>query len=101
MTSIRVTHLFIDFHNIPEWITYLADQYKIKIINIKNNPNFELRHNGMSHASEVVDLVKGLNMKYREKACTIIYTDYSKAKGQSISNSINIVLEIFIQRLTK
>ena len=55
----------------------------------------------MSHASEIVDLIKVLKMKYAEKECTILYTDYSKEKGQSLWNSINIVLEIFVQRLTK
>lgn len=80
----------------------LSDSHNgFRIINIRNNPKFELRHNGMSHASEVIDLVKSLNMQYAEKPCTIIYSDYSKAKGQSIWNSINIVLEIFVQRLTK
>jgi len=80
----------------------LTDSHNgFRIINIKNNPNFEIRHNGMSHASEIVDLIKVLKMKYAEKECTIIYTDYSKEKGQSLWNSINIVLEIFIQRLTK
>lgn len=80
----------------------LSDSHNgFRIINIKNNPTFELRHNGMSHASEIVDLVKILKMKYAEKPCKIIYSDYSMAKGQSIWNSINIVLEIFIQRITK
>ena len=96
------------FLKLSTYFTYLMSGIKLsdshngfRIIDIKNNPKFELLHNGMSHASEVVDLVNELNMKYKEKACTIIYTDYSKAKGQSISNSINIVLEIFTQRLTK
>lgn len=80
----------------------LSDSHNgFRIINIKDNPHFELRHNGMSHASEIVDLVSQLKMKYAEKSCTIIYTEYSKAKGQSLWNSINIVLEIFIQRITK
>lgn len=80
----------------------LSDSHNgFRIINIKDNPDFEIEHNGMSHASEIVDLIKKLDMKYSEKSCTILYTDYSMAKGQSLWNSINIVLEIFVQRLTK
>tara|TARA_B100001063_G_scaffold198983_1_gene191682 strand:+ start:844 stop:1536 length:693 start_codon:yes stop_codon:yes gene_type:complete len=96
------------FLKLSTLFTLMVSQIKLtdshngfRIINIKNNPNFEIRHNGMSHASEIVDLIKILKMKYAEKECTILYTDYSKEKGQSLWNSINIVLEIFIQRLTK
>ena len=80
----------------------LTDSHNgLRIIDIEKNPEFELRSNGMSHASEVIDLVKLLDMKYAEKECTIVYTDYSKTKGQSMWNSVHIVIEIFIQRLTK
>jgi len=96
------------FLKLSTLFTYLVSQIKLtdshngfRIINIRNNPKFEIEHNGMSHASEIVDLIRKLNMKYSEKSCTILYTDYSRAKGQSLWNSINIVLEIFIQRLTK
>ena len=96
------------FLKLSTLFTLLVSQIKLtdshngfRIINIRNNPKFEIQHNGMSHASEIVDLIKLLKMKYTEKECTILYTDYSKEKGQSLWNSINIVLEIFIQRLTK
>lgn len=80
----------------------LSDSHNgFRIINIGDNPKFELTHNGMSHASEVVDLIGDLNLNYTELPCNIRYTEYSIAKGQSVWNSINIVLELFIQRLTK
>lgn len=80
----------------------LSDSHNgFRIINIGDNPKFELTHNGMSHASEVVDLISDLNLNYSELPCNIQYTEYSIAKGQSVWNSINIILELFIQRLTK
>jgi hypothetical protein len=48
----------------------------------------------MEHASEILDKVKSLNLKYKEVPVTIHYTDYSQAKGQSISNSINIAMKL-------
>jgi hypothetical protein len=40
-------------------------------------------------------------MSYIEMPCTIKYTDYSKNKGQSMINSIGIIIEYIIGRLTK
>lgn len=80
----------------------LSDSHNgFRVINIGDNPKFELTHNGMSHASEVVDLIGDLKLNYSELPCNIQYTEYSIAKGQSLWNSINIVLELFIQRLIK
>lgn len=80
----------------------LSDSHNgFRVINIGGNPKFELTHNGMSHASEVVDLIGDLNLNYSELPCNIQYTEYSIAKGQSVWNSINIILELLIQRLIK
>ncbi len=80
---------------------WLTDSHNgFRAINI-SNPNFILRENRMAHASEIIDLIKELNMKYIEKPCTIRYTNYSLQKGQSISNAIGIIIEYIIGRLTK
>ena len=56
----------------------LSDSHNgFRIINIGDNPKFELTHNGMSHASEVVDLISDLNLNYSELPCNIQYTEYS------------------------
>lgn len=80
----------------------LSDSHNgFRIINIADNPAFEIHHNGMSHASEIVDIISCLKLKYKELPCNIKYTDYSMEKGQSLWNSINIVLELLISRLIK
>jgi glycosyltransferase involved in cell wall biosynthesis len=96
------------FLKLSRYFTYistgilLTDSHNgFRAINIKKYPEFEITENRMAHASEIVDLVKRLNMKYIEMPCTITYTDYSKQKGQSIINAIGIVVEYIIGRLTK
>ena len=80
----------------------LTDSHNgFRVINIAKNPNFKITQNRMEHASEIIDIIRHLNMKYRELPCHIYYTDYSKSKGQSIFNSINILIEYFTQRLIK
>jgi len=80
---------------------WLSDSHNgLRAIDI-SNPNFNITENRMAHASEIIDLIKKLNMKYIEKPCTIRYTSYSLKKGQSMSNAIGIIIEYIIGRLTR
>lgn len=72
-----------------------------RVINIKKFPKFKITQNRMEHASEIYDIIKQNNLKYKELPCHIYYTEYSISKGQSITNSINIVIEYIVQRLIK
>ena len=56
-----------------------------------------LTQNRMAHASELVHQLASLNARYAEHPVHIIYTDYSKAKGQSLLNSVNIVADLFFK----
>jgi len=49
---------------------------------------------GFEHASEILDEVIKNKLKYKEVPVFIDYTDYSKAKGQKISNSVKIFLKM-------
>lgn len=87
------------------WVTtgiWLSDSHNgFRAINIKRFPNFEITQNRMAHASEIISIIKTLGMRYTELPCHIRYTDYTLQKGQSMWNSINIVLDYFIGSLTK
>ncbi len=72
-----------------------------RAINIAKFPNFTITQNRMSHASEIIDLIKRLGMRYLEMPCTIRYSEYSLSKGQSMMNSINIVVEFILGKAIK
>ncbi len=55
-----------------------------------------LTQNQMAHASEILSEIARNKLVYREVPVKIRYTTYSKAKGQSIFNSINILFELLI-----
>lgn len=57
----------------------------------------ELKQNRMAHASELIDLVGQQKAKWAEYPTHIVYTEYSKAKGQSMLNSINILVELLFK----
>lgn len=53
-----------------------------------------IRQNGMAHASEILQQIAKSALRYVEVPVTVEYTSYSMAKGQRLSNSLNIVLEL-------
>ena len=57
----------------------------------------KLNLNGMAHASEIVTVAHKANLRVAEIPVEILYTKYSKAKGQSILNSINILSDLFLR----
>ena len=57
-----------------------------------------LRMNGMSHASEFVNLMDELDWRVAEQPVDILYTEYSMSKGQSLFNGVNILSDSLIAR---
>lgn len=57
----------------------------------------QIRQNRMAHASEIVSQIGSRHLRYAEEPVYIIYTDYSRTKGQSLWNSVNILSELFVK----
>ena len=57
----------------------------------------ELTHNGMAHATEIVNQISRGKFAYTEMPVHIVYTDYSKAKGQSLWDSVNILVDLIFR----
>jgi polyprenyl-phospho-N-acetylgalactosaminyl synthase len=60
-----------------------------------------IRQNRMAHASEILQQIAKSGLPYIEMPVTLEYTSYSKAKGQRLSNSVNIVLELLTGALRR
>lgn len=60
-----------------------------------------IRHNRMAHASEILNQIGTLDLTYKEVPCTIIYTDYSRAKGQRLSGAFKILYDLGLGKLHK
>jgi len=54
----------------------------------------ELRQDRMAHASEIVLQLGRTGLPWGEHPVHVLYTDYSRAKGQSLWNSINILVDL-------
>ena len=56
-----------------------------------------LKQHGMAHASEIVTALAATGLPWAEHAVHIRYTDYSRAKGQSLLNSVNILADLILK----
>jgi len=58
----------------------------------------DITSNGMGHAPEIVEMIDVRGWRVVEEPVTILYTDYSIAKGQSLLNGVNIVFDSAVGR---
>jgi glycosyltransferase involved in cell wall biosynthesis len=54
-----------------------------------------------SHANQILDRIRSHGMNYVEVPVNIVYSDYSKAKGQSTINFVNITFDSLVDRLAR
>jgi glycosyltransferase involved in cell wall biosynthesis len=59
----------------------------------------QLRLPRMAYASELLNAIVPAGLSYVEEPVTVIYTDYSRAKGQRNLNSLNILFDLAVHRL--
>ncbi len=57
-------------------------------------PKIHITQNRMAHASEILQKIADHKLRYCEVPVTITYTEYSKVKGQSLLNSVNILWDM-------
>lgn len=62
--------------------------------------NIKLAHQGMAHASELEDVLTRSCYRVTEYPVHILYTDYSRSKGQPLLNSVNILVDMLAHRIS-
>jgi len=58
-----------------------------------------LRQSGMAHASELHNQIAAARLRFVEVPTTVLYTDYSRSKGQPSMNAVNIVFDLALAKL--
>jgi polyprenyl-phospho-N-acetylgalactosaminyl synthase len=69
----------------------------LRAFNRKAAEGLRIRQDRMAHASEIVSQVGRLGLRWAEQPVHILYTDYSRAKGQSSLNAVNIVVDLLFK----
>ena len=82
--------------------TRLTDTHNgLRGFNRKAASLVDISQNGMAYASEMLRQLKERSMAIREIPVTIEYTDYSRRKGQSSLNAVNILIDLIVGRLMR
>lgn len=86
------------------WITNqqtgmrLSDAHNgLRVIRRDAAARLDLRQNRMAHATEIVLQLGRTKLPWGEYPVHVLYTDYSRAKGQSLINSVNVLIDSILK----
>ena len=81
---------------------YLSDAHNgFRAFNRVGAQSLKISENRMAHATEIIAQIRKHKLRYKEMASTIVYTNYSKAKGQSPIQALKIFFDLVLQKLFK
>lgn len=69
----------------------------LRVIRADALAHVNLSQDRMSHATEIVHQLAKSHLKWKEYPVEVLYTEYSKRKGQSLLNSINILFDLIVR----
>lgn len=89
------------FSNITSGV-HLTDTHNgLRVIHRSAAERLRLELPDFSHASEIVERIGQEKFSYAEVPVTIIYSEYSRSKGQSMINAINIAFDAILRKVIK
>lgn len=90
------------------WFTSVTSKVKLtdahnglRVLNRHATECMKLTMTDFSYASEIIDRISGNKLSYVEHPVTISYTDYSRSKGQSMTNAVNIAVDTVLKKASK
>jgi glycosyltransferase involved in cell wall biosynthesis len=113
--DIVVGSRFLDNRTKPGFVKVVVLKLAVKFENIMTGVKLTDAHNGlralsrhaaqviridqnrMAHASEIVAEIGRNKLRYEEMPVHLVYTEYSKSKGQSVWNSVNILSDLYLK----
>jgi polyprenyl-phospho-N-acetylgalactosaminyl synthase len=69
----------------------------LRVFNKKVADGLDITMSGMSHANEFVMLIAENHWRVVEQPVEVLYTEYSKSKGQPLLNGVNIIFDGFLR----
>lgn len=77
----------------------LSDAHNgLRVFNRRVADRLDITMNGMSHAGEFIALIVENHWRVGEEPVEVLYTDYSKSKGQPLLNGVNILFDGLLRK---
>lgn len=96
-----ILKLAIQFSNITSGIKLTDTHNGLRVFNRHVANSMQITLPDMAHASEILEIIAAQKYRFTEIPVTIEYTDYSRAKGQTLINAINISFDTLLRKITK
>lgn len=79
---------------------WLTDAHNgARALNRKAAHRIVLRENGFAHATEILQQIRSLGLRYVERPTRIRYTEYSLHKGQRFWHAFDVFVDLLIKRV--
>ncbi|CAM3341007.1 glycosyltransferase family 2 protein [Mycobacterium colombiense] len=72
----------------------------LRVFNKKVADGLDITMSGMSHANEFIMLIDENHWRVAEEPIEVLYTAYSRSKGQPLLNGVNIIFDGFLRGRT-
>lgn len=92
-----VLRVAVWYSNITSGVKLTDTHNGLRVFGREACEKITIEQNRMAHASEIVEEIGRHQLTVREHPVHILYTDYSRSKGQPILNSVNIVIDMLFR----
>lgn len=96
-----VLKLAVKFSNLASGLKLTDTHNGLRVFNRHVADSIQITLPDMAHASEILEIIAKNKFRYKEVPVTIRYTEYSKSKGQSMVNAINIGFDMIFRKMSK
>lgn len=101
LLKLLVLKAAVRFSNLTAGVRLTDAHNGIRVFNRPFAENLRITIPNMAHATEIIHQISDGGYRYVEVPVTVKYTDYSRAKGQSVFNAVNIAFDVLMNRMTK
>ena len=91
--------LAVQFSNKLSGVRLTDTHNGLRVFNKNVAKQMQITMPDMAHASEIVEIIAQKKFTYIEVPVTIEYTEYSRSKGQSIINAVNIAFDAILRKV--
>jgi hypothetical protein len=97
LVKVLVLKLAVKFENIMAGVKLTDAHNGLRALSRHAAQVIRIDQNRMAHASEIVAEIGRHKLRYEEMPVHLVYSEYSKSKGQSVWNSVNILSDLFLK----
>lgn len=89
-----VLRVAVVYSNLSTGVRLTDTHNGLRALNRRAAAGLRIRQNRMAHASEIIEQVGRSGLRWVEHPVHILYSEYSRTKGQSVLNAVNILTDL-------